>query len=228
MFQLDTAITHWRNGLLVNQNIQDSDVDELENHLRDEIDSLILLGLNHEEAFMISTHRIGDQQTVGQEFAKVNTKEIWRNRLFWMLSGVFVFMVIGSLSSFSSAGTKLLLAWLKINPAVSGIISSLIYVLIFMGAIFILVGCLSGLSSKVHQRYRTLRNVLWQGILLIFLLQILTVFVPVFYTRFYSVAEYGEVAKFSIYIMGSWKILWPILLAGLLFWLRPSKRKIVQ
>jgi hypothetical protein len=175
MFELDSAITNWRNSLLVNQNITDNNVDELESHLRDEVDSLMLSGLSNEEAFMISTHRIGDQQTIDQEFAKVNTTEIWRQRVFWMLSGVFVFMVIDSLSLFLHGLSIMVLAWLKIAPSINGIVSSSIHVLVFIGAVFILVGCLANLSSKIHRRYRTLGNVLWQCLLAIFLLKLLTV-----------------------------------------------------
>ena len=67
MFELDNAIKNWRSGLLQNQNILESDADELENHVRDEVDSLMLAGLNAEEAFIVSTHRIGDQKTIDHE-----------------------------------------------------------------------------------------------------------------------------------------------------------------
>lgn len=178
MFQLEHAIENWRSGLLQNQSVQDSDIDELESHLRDETDNLMLSGLSEEEAFMVSTHRIGDQQVVGQEFAKVNAKEIWRNRLFWMLSGVFIFMLITLFSSLSCGLSTIVLAWLKIDPSINGVVSSSIYVLVFVGAVFVLVGNLAKLSSVVHQRYRTLCNVLWQCLLAIFLMKAVTIFLP--------------------------------------------------
>ena len=228
MFQLENAITNWRNSLLSSQNLTDSNVDELEGHLYDEIDNLVLTGLTEEEAFMVAAHRIGDHREIGQEFAKVNAKEIWRKRVFWMLSGVFVFMVIGSLSSFLSAVSGIILAWLKVNSSISGIVSSLVYVFVFIGSVFVLVGCLSNLLLKIHQRYRTLQNVLWQCLLGIFLLKVSTIFMPIVCSRIYSLEEFGKMNLFNQYVMIGWRIVWPLFIVGLLIWLKPSKRKIVQ
>jgi len=223
MFELDNAIQNWRNNLLGSQALQPSDADELESHLRDEVDSLMLAGLNAEEAFIVSSHRIGDSTTVAQEFAKVNTKEIWRNRVFWMLSGVFSFMVIGSLSSFMSDSSKWALSWLKINPSVNGFVSSSVQVIVFVGAVFILVGFLGNLSLKILRRYKTFRNILLQGIILVILLKIFTFFTQVYYARKYGPQELGEMLLASRYILLGWQVIWPIVLVALLLWLRPSR-----
>lgn len=225
MFELENAIQDWRSGLLQNQNVLESDADELENHVRDEVDSLMLAGLSVEEAFMVSTHRIGDNNAVAHEFAKVNTKEVWRSRVFWMLSGLFTFMVIGSLSSFLSESSKWMLSWLKINPAVNGYISSSVHIIVFIVAVFVLIGFLGNLSLKVLRRYRTFRNVLLQGILLVVLLKLASVFSQIFYVHYYGPQEIGQLTLSSRYILLGWGIIWPVILVGLLLWLRPSKKE---
>ena len=225
MFELDKAIRNWHDGLLQNQNILESDADELESHVRDEIDSLMLAGLSAEEAFMVSTHRIGDNTAVAQEFAKVNTKEVWRNRVFWMLSGVFVFMVIGSLSSFLSDGSKCIFTWLKLNPSVGGIVSSSIYVTFFIGAVFILIEFMGKVSLRIHRRCKTFRNVLLQGILLVVLLKIFNVFTQILCANYLYSKGLGEMYLASRYVLLGWQILWPVILVVLLLWLRPSKTK---
>jgi hypothetical protein len=225
MFELERTIQDWRNGLLQSQNVLESDVDELESHVRDEVESLMLAGLSAEEAFMVSTHRIGDNNAVAQEFAKVNTKEVWRNRVFWMLSGVFTFMVIGSLSSFFSDSSKWILLWLKINPAVTGYVSSSVHVVVFIGAVFIWVAFLGNLSSKVFRRYKTFRNILLQGILLVVLLKILNVAAQMLYANYLYAKGIGEMVLASRYVLFGWGVLWPIILMGLLLWLRPSKKE---
>ena len=225
MFELERAIGDWRSGLLQNQNVLESDADELESHVRDEVDSLMLAGLSAEEAFMVSIHRAGDIETVGREFAKVNTRENWRNRIFWMLSGVFAFLMIGSLSSFASESSKWILSWQKINPAINGYVSASIQVGVFIVAVFALIGFCGNLSSKVFRRYKSFRNVLWQGILLAAFLKGLSIFSQVFYVRYYGVQEIGQLSLASRYVQLGWQIPWPIVLVGLLLWLRPAKRQ---
>ncbi|MHC5179262.1 MAG: permease prefix domain 1-containing protein, partial [Planctomycetota bacterium] len=109
MFELEQAIKNWRNGLLQNQNVLESDANELESHLRDEVDSLMLAGLNAEEAFMVSSHRIGDEEAVGQEFAKVNPSLAWRRRAFWMFFGILASMLVGGISGICSTASVALL-----------------------------------------------------------------------------------------------------------------------
>ena len=229
MFELKEAIKKWRSGLLQSQSVLESDADELENHLRDEVDSLMLAGLNAEEAFMVSSHRIGDNKSVGQEFAKVNTKEVWRNRVFWMLSGVFTFMVIGSISSFLSDSSRYVLSLLKINPTINGYVSSSVHVVVFTVAVFFLIRFIGNLSLKILRRYKTFRNVLLQSILLVILLKLASVFIHFIYVRYYGPQEIGQLSLTSSYVLLGWRIiLWPIILVGLLLWLGPSKKEVAN
>ena len=93
MFDLNKAISSWRMNLSERQTCAKSDIDEMETHLREEIDSLTASKLSEQEAFLVATHRLGDTDSLAAEFAKVNTSILWRNRLFWMLAGLLSYFV---------------------------------------------------------------------------------------------------------------------------------------
>ena len=63
------------------------DLDELEDHLRDEITNLVAVGLSEDEAFEIARRRLGSVDALDTEFRKVNSEAIWGRRIQWMLAG---------------------------------------------------------------------------------------------------------------------------------------------
>ena len=93
MFDLNEEITKWRNDLAQSEAFKGRDMDELEGHLRDQIESLTPAGLSQHEAFLIAGHRLGDTPSLENEFAKVNGGHILRSRLFWMVAGVFAYLL---------------------------------------------------------------------------------------------------------------------------------------
>lgn len=78
-FDLEQNIAQWRQYVLRRSAILDDDADELESHLRDQIDALTDNGLRSDEAFLIATKRIGSLEAVSHEFAEVHTGRLWRN-----------------------------------------------------------------------------------------------------------------------------------------------------
>lgn len=62
---LTQNIAEWRRYLLRQSAIQEEDADELESHLRDEIDALIGAGLAADEAFLVATKRLGQIAAIG-------------------------------------------------------------------------------------------------------------------------------------------------------------------
>ena len=58
--ELEEQIAQWRSYLRRRQAIHAPDVEELEGHLRDQIDALIGAGLKDDEAFLISVKRMGN------------------------------------------------------------------------------------------------------------------------------------------------------------------------
>ena len=75
---LDKKISEWRDYYLCSGNISDSDIDELEDHLREEIASLAEKGLSEEEALLIAVRRIGNPPSLSKEFRKISTHDLWK------------------------------------------------------------------------------------------------------------------------------------------------------
>ncbi len=75
---IDKKIREWRDYCLCSGCISDSDIDELEDHLREEIASLIQKSLSEEEAFLIAVRRMGNPPSLSKEFRKINTHDLWK------------------------------------------------------------------------------------------------------------------------------------------------------
>jgi hypothetical protein len=86
-FDLNTAIQRWREHLSQSPQFRPENLEELEVHLRDSVAALRDNALSEEEAFLVATRRIGGVPALAPEFAKVNGREVWMNRLLWMLVG---------------------------------------------------------------------------------------------------------------------------------------------
>lgn len=81
MFDLELNIRSWSDHLRARGNFKDTDILELENHLRDEIEDLIKTGLTQDEAFLISVKRLGNVNLISQEYSKINTENLWKHLL---------------------------------------------------------------------------------------------------------------------------------------------------
>ena len=71
MFNLDTSIAAWRRTLEHNPVLVGDDLDELEQHLRDQIEALKAEGLTDKKAFEQALERLGDYGSAEQEYGKV-------------------------------------------------------------------------------------------------------------------------------------------------------------
>ena len=94
VFDLKIQLEKWRWQLASNEAYQESDINELESHLMEEVDNLKNKDLSEEESFLLSKHRLGDTQTLNVEFSKVNQTLIWRKRILLLLLGYFLFTTI--------------------------------------------------------------------------------------------------------------------------------------
>ena len=88
-FDLNSAIHDWQQELAAQAGLTPEVRPELETHLRDCVTELAERGLNAEESFWLARRRVGQPQALGEEFAKANPATVWRQRLFWMILGVF-------------------------------------------------------------------------------------------------------------------------------------------
>jgi hypothetical protein len=76
MFDLDRAIADWRQQLTADGIRSPEVLDELESHLREEIDAQLHSGIDHKLAFDAAIERIGATGVLKNEFAKVGSKEL--------------------------------------------------------------------------------------------------------------------------------------------------------
>ena len=74
MFDLEKAIKNWRKKLMKNESMEDGYIEEMESHLRDVIEEKIELGKSEEEAYRISTEKIGHPDQIGTEYHKTDTR----------------------------------------------------------------------------------------------------------------------------------------------------------
>lgn len=80
-FNLKESVDNYVNSIKNQGSTTSSDDAELKSHLYDAIDSLVGLGLAEEEAFIIARKRLGDEETLAQEYSKVNPSV--RMNLIW-------------------------------------------------------------------------------------------------------------------------------------------------
>src|SRR6185295_14174952 len=95
MFNLEQAIIEWRKQML-NAGIKTPvPLDELESHLREDIDKQMRSGLDAQRAFDIAVQRIGQAAPLKREFAKVGqVMSAQEHKLTWILCTVCIVLDI--------------------------------------------------------------------------------------------------------------------------------------
>jgi len=106
MFDLESSIASWRKALAAQPEIRGSDLDELEDHLREEIATLKGRGLAEDESFLVAARRLGAPEDLGGEFAIADPGRRRKFRLSWMITGalalVFLYLVSEVLMNFGT------------------------------------------------------------------------------------------------------------------------------
>ena len=72
---------------IVDHYFDDPDLDELEDHLREEIGVLEAAGLSTEEAYLVACRRLGKPEDLSGEFAIADPERRRSFRLSWMIIG---------------------------------------------------------------------------------------------------------------------------------------------
>ncbi|GAB3652245.1 permease prefix domain 1-containing protein [Glycomyces tarimensis] len=75
---LETQIAEWRTYMLRRRALHDTDVEELEDHLRGRIADLAETGLRDDEAFLIAVKRMGGLDELSREFAREHSDRLWK------------------------------------------------------------------------------------------------------------------------------------------------------
>ena len=78
-FDLEAEIAAWRDALQKANHLDTEMIQELEDHLRDEIESLVQTGLREDEALIIGIRRLGNAREIGRELAHVNSDKLWKH-----------------------------------------------------------------------------------------------------------------------------------------------------
>lgn len=77
MFDLEKAIKDWKRTLRKNPGFEDGDIEELENHLRDEMDRLVTEGFERKEAFKKAGKNIGIPAELSSEMYKTRKQRFY-------------------------------------------------------------------------------------------------------------------------------------------------------
>ncbi len=81
MESVESQIAEWRTFVAGAPAVNGHDVDELEDHLRDQIAELNAAGLTNDEAFLVAVKRMGDVDAVSREFAREHSDRLWKQLL---------------------------------------------------------------------------------------------------------------------------------------------------
>jgi hypothetical protein len=81
MESVESQIADWRAYVANAASVNGHDVDELEDHLRQQIADLNDAGLTDDEAFLIAVKRIGDLDALSREYAREHSGRLWKQLL---------------------------------------------------------------------------------------------------------------------------------------------------
>jgi hypothetical protein len=75
---LEAQFAQWRHYVRRRRELQPSDADELEDHLRGSVDELVAVGLSADEAFLVAVKRMGSLDELSREFAREHSERLWK------------------------------------------------------------------------------------------------------------------------------------------------------
>ncbi|MGA4731862.1 permease prefix domain 1-containing protein [Micromonospora taraxaci] len=76
--ELEAQFEQWRQYVLRRRELQPTDADELEDHLRGSVDELVARGLSPDEAFLVAVKRMGSLDELSREFAREHSERLWK------------------------------------------------------------------------------------------------------------------------------------------------------
>ncbi|WP_433120056.1 permease prefix domain 1-containing protein [Micromonospora sp. CA-246542] len=76
--ELEAQVTQWRQYVLRRGTLSPADADELEDHLRGSVDTLVAAGLSADEAFLVAVKRMGSLDELSREFAREHSERLWK------------------------------------------------------------------------------------------------------------------------------------------------------
>jgi len=181
MFDLKVQLEKWRLQLASNEAYQESDIDELETHLMEEVDNLKTKDLSEEEAFLLASNRVGSTDTLNQEFKKINSKYIWKKRILWFLGGYLFFTIFRSITRFAA---DIFMAYDGIRTGFGAIIFSTVNLLLPAVILYLILSTKvrTFFSNKLSKRIKQLKT--YQIVIMFSLIMIIIV------AQFYGISDF--------------------------------------
>jgi hypothetical protein len=241
MFDLMKSTADWLGDLRQSEAFEETDLEELENHLRDEIEQLMDKGLSEKEAFWVATNRAGTREELPSEYAKVNSRAVWRHRFLWMAVGVLGYLLVSTLiaplswgaavamvSSGIGSDTFLLLGTGMDLPAIVSLSVQLLLTCLALACLYLALSRDSlGFSSRLGKarRSRPRTMILYAvAVALMPLLVMLQVVVRIIMTRWLTVETFGMASAAASAGAVTSSILLAVFLVSMVFVLsRPRK-----
>lgn len=75
---LEERIAEWRDYFRRRPAVRAADIEEMEDHLRSQVEALSEVGLDADEAFLVAVKRLGNLDSVSSEFANEYSERLWR------------------------------------------------------------------------------------------------------------------------------------------------------
>ena len=198
MFDLNEEIAEWRSNLAGSEALDASAVNELESHLREEIESLTSENLSDEEAFWLARRRLGGAGALAAEFAKINRSALVKNRLFWMAAGVLAYMLAVQSGAAASWLSVLLAALSGLRGPGLGIVHVTSQMVVLGGAMYLCYRvCMKICDSPGFSRWtdsRAEKIALFAALVVLVVLLATARVSAVGLANFIGVEEYGRVA----------------------------------
>src|SRR5258708_4553945 len=94
MFNLNDAITNWRRQMVAAGIKSPALLDELESHLREDVERQMQSGENLEKAFALAAGRVGEGRALNAEFAKTRRGRSLLEKLMIAISAFFLAFII--------------------------------------------------------------------------------------------------------------------------------------
>jgi hypothetical protein len=147
MFDLEKAIRNWRQQMAAGGVNKGEALDELESHLRDDVQQQIRIGLAPEQAFETAVDRMGGARALKSEFAKISRPQLgFFGRLKAFLLGAHN-VAMPPMTSFSAQAQQTLEFARAEAPRLNHD---------FIGTEHVLLGLLNSQSSLVTKVMRTI------------------------------------------------------------------------
>lgn len=119
-FDLNHAIQRWRENLTQSPAFRSENLNKLESHLRDSVDTLQAKGLTAEEAFVTAARQTGTNKALQGEYGKANRTAVWFERALWVLLATQFWFAIRSISNIAFGAGSSFVELLNWNRAVPG------------------------------------------------------------------------------------------------------------